>query len=80
MRDAGGKVLDDDPRYGTLWRRRFRGDEPIVMIEVINRTREPLGGFKRYWLRVPPTIRTAREAVAWTFNMPARQYAPVIET
>jgi hypothetical protein len=56
------------------------GDEPIVMIEVVNRTRDPDGGFKRYWLRVPPTVQTAREAVAWTFNMPAEQYAPEIET
>src|SRR5258708_19796990 len=37
------------------------------MIEVINRTPEPDSSFKHYWLRVPPTMRTAREAVAWTF-------------
>ena len=55
-------------------------DEPIVMIEVVNRTREPDGSFKRYWVRVPPEMGTAREAVAWTFNMPASQYAPEIET
>jgi hypothetical protein len=50
------------------------------MIEVINRTREPDGSFRRYWLRVPPTMRTAHEAVAWTFNMSAEQYAPEMET
>jgi hypothetical protein len=80
IRDAGGRRLDHDERFGTLWRRNFVGDEPIVMIEVVNRTPEPDGSFKRYWLRVPPTVRTAREAVAWTFNMPAEQYAPEIET
>jgi len=89
IRDAGGERLDHDERYGTLWRRNFfrrvnderrQDDEPIVMIEVVNRTREPDGSFKRYWLRVPPTMRTAREAVAWTFNMPAEQYAPERET
>jgi hypothetical protein len=89
IRDAGGERLDYDERYGTLWRRNFfvgagderrRDDEPIVMIEVVNRTPEPDGSFKHYWLRVPPEMRTAREAVAWTFNMPAGQYAPERET
>jgi hypothetical protein len=84
IRDAGGVRLDaftnHDERYGTLWRRNIPNDEPIVMIEVVNRTREPDGRFKHYWLRVPPTMRTAREAVAWTFNMLAEQYAPEIET
>jgi hypothetical protein len=88
IRDAGGRRLDHDERYGTLWRRVIRGDaerrtpgdEPIVMLEVVNRTPEPDGSFKRYWLRVPPTMRTAREAVAWTFNMRAEQYAPRIES
>ncbi len=50
------------------------------MIEMVKRTPEPDGSFKRYWLRVPPKTRTAREAVAWTFNMPAERYAPEIET
>jgi hypothetical protein len=86
IRDAGGKRLDHDERYGTLWMRsipgnaHILGDEPIVMIEVVNRTPEPDGRFKRYWLRVPPTMQTAREAVAWTFNMPAERYAPEKET
>jgi len=86
IRDAGGERLDHDERYGTLWRRLIRGsrsappDEPIVMIEVVNRTREPDGRFRHYWLRVPPTMRTAREAVAWTFNVPAERYAPEKET
>jgi hypothetical protein len=97
IRDAGGRRLDHDERYGTLWRLDdtparviqdsrevvsvgIPGDEAIVMIEVVNRTPEPDGSFKHYWLRVPPTMRTAREAVAWTFDMRAKQYAPEIET
>lgn len=93
IRGGGGERLDHDARYGTLWRRNILrpviregdrsdvpDDEPIVMIEVVNRTRELDGRFKRYWLGVPPEMRTAREAVAWTFNMRAEQYAPEIET
>jgi hypothetical protein len=35
MHDAGGERLDHDERYGTLWRRSFPRDEPIVMVEVV---------------------------------------------
>jgi hypothetical protein len=80
LRDAGGKRLDHDERFGTLWRRELPNDEPIIMLEVINSTREPDGHFKRYWLRVPPQITTAHEASAWTFNVPVDRYAPVMET
>jgi hypothetical protein len=80
IRDAGAVGLDHDERYGTLWRRNVPGDEPIVAVEVVNSTRAPDGSFKRYWLRVPPEMSTAREAVAWTFGLRATQYAPVKET
>lgn len=36
--------------------------------------------FKDYMLRVPPTIRTAREAVAWTFGLEAEDYEPGVES
>ena len=78
--DAGGKKLDHDERFGTLWNRDVKDDEPIRMIEVINSTREPDGHFKTYWLRVPPTVKTAHEAVAWTFGKTTKDYAPQMET
>jgi hypothetical protein len=80
MRDAGGTRLDHDERFGTLWHREVIGDEPIVMLEVVNSTREPDGSFKHYWLRVPPTVKTSREASAWTFNIKPSEYAPLVET
>jgi hypothetical protein len=80
IRDAGGERLDHDERFGTLWRRNVPGDEPIVMIEMVNSTPEPDGRRKRYWLRVPPNMTTAHEAVAWSFNVPAKDYAPEVET
>jgi hypothetical protein len=80
IRDGGGKRLDHDERFGTLWHRDVSDDEPIVMLEVVNSTREPDGSFKRYWLRVPPNMRTAHEASAWTFGLEAAEYAPQIET
>jgi hypothetical protein len=36
--------------------------------------------WKQYMLRVPPQIKTAQEAVAWTFGMKAADYAPELET
>ena len=78
--DAGGKKLDHDERFGTLWHRDVKDDEPIRMIEVINSTREPDRSFRRYWLRVPPTVQSAHEAVAWSFGKTTKEYMPQIET
>jgi hypothetical protein len=50
------------------------------MLEVVNSTPEPDGSFKRYWLRVPPQMQTAREASAWTFGLTSKEYEPLVET
>jgi len=57
-----------------------KGNEPIVLLEVVNSTREPDGSFKHYWLRVPPYMSTAHQASAWTFDIAPAKYAPLIET
>lgn len=57
------------------------GAEPFVAVEVVNATAEPDGSHRRYFLRVPPRTRTARQAVAWTFGFEdARRYVPSIES
>jgi hypothetical protein len=73
--ESGAEVLHEDD-FGTLYRRIFADDEPLVMVRVVNSTPEPDGSYKHYWLRVPPTLRTAHEAVAWTFGMTNAQYYP----
>jgi len=35
---------------------------------------------RRYVLRVPPEVTKVREAIAWTFDMTADEYAPTVET
>lgn len=35
---------------------------------------------RQYFLRVPPTIQTAAEAVAWTFHLSVEEYHPAQET
>jgi len=47
---------------------------------VVNGTPDPDGSHRRYFLRVPPNVRTAHEAVAWTYGLTAREYEPRIRT
>ena len=77
--DGGGQPIHTD-NFGTLYRCELPGEEPRFMVCVTNSTPEADGTFKRYLLRVPPSITTAREAVAWTFQMSERDYSPTIET
>lgn len=77
--ESQAEIINED-EYGTLYRRRMAGDEPLVMVRVKNSTPEPDGSFREYFLRVPPTVRTAKEAVAWTFNIEENEYEPEKET
>lgn len=90
--DAGAKEMHSDG-FGTLYRlegsqiaegsRLMRSfDEPLVMVKVVNTTPEPDGSYKDYFLRVPPTMETAEQAVAWTFEMEAGKegYRPDAES
>ena len=77
--DSGAeKVQEDD--FGVLYRQSLLGDEDLVMVKVVNSTPEPDGSYKDYFIRVPPNIETAHEAVAWTFDINARRYQPVRQT
>jgi hypothetical protein len=79
LRKSKRKVIHKD-ECGILYRKQVRGDEPIVVVEVINSSPEPDGTYKRYMLRVPPNITTARAAVAWTFGLSPSEYKPEVET
>jgi hypothetical protein len=79
LQESGALKVNED-ECGVLWRVVLPGDEPLVMVEVVNATAEPDGTFRIYFLRVPPTTRTARAGVAWTFDLPEDQYAPVTQT
>jgi hypothetical protein len=79
LADSGAVEIHRDD-YGILRGKDVPNDEPIVMVEVVNATPEPDGSMKNYMLRVPPTVKTAREAVAWTFGKTAEEYEPAMET
>ena len=72
------QIHSDD--FGTLYRKEIPNDEPLVMVKVVNSTPEPDGSFKDYFIRVPPQIKRAREAVAWTFGKKEMEYAPCVQT
>jgi hypothetical protein len=76
----GKAVRLHQDKCGTLYRLDMRNDEPIVVVQVINSTPEPDGTYNEYFLRVPPTMTRARQAVAWTFAISEEQYYPVAET
>jgi hypothetical protein len=79
LADSGAKPMGRD-KTGILWRVVMPDDEPLVTVEVVNSTPEPDGSRRTYFLRVPPWVRTAREGVAWTFNLSADAYSPQQET
>jgi hypothetical protein len=81
LASAGAKLFQQDD-YGKLWNTELRLDgEPVTVVEVTNSTPEPDGSYRRYWLRVPPGIRSARRAVALTFGYDrASDYTVVTQT
>jgi hypothetical protein len=79
MQEAGAAVVDRDRDAGgerQLLRLKLEGDEDLVCVAV----NCPSTG-RRYLLRVPPAMRTCRQAVAWTagFDDP-KLYRPLVET
>jgi len=76
----GGAIKEDCSDFGTLYRREFNNAEPLVMVAVRNHSPEPDGSHRVYYLRVPAFIHTARQAVAWTFDLDEDDYQPVAQT
>lgn len=79
LRESGAQQIHQDD-WGTLWRVDIPGDEPLVMVEVVNSTPEPDGSFRNYMLRVPLQMRRAKQAVAWTFGLTEAGYGPAVQT
>ena len=75
-------VLDEDKRFGKLLRMEQKNDEALVVAMVTNSTAEPDGTFKKYFLRVPPTMTKVQEAIKWTFPLvyAEMEYAPEAES
>jgi hypothetical protein len=63
---------------GVLWKSNWYHRGVTIgswcAVEVVNGTPEPGSSYRHYILRVPEHVRTAREAVAWTYGLTAEQY------
>lgn len=79
LKDSNAFEASKD-EYGILYVLPLAFEEAIVVVKVKNSTPEQDGNYKNYFLRVPPHIRTAKEAVAWSFGMNEKEYSPNIET
>ncbi len=77
--EAGAAEIQRDD-CGRLYRLGQRLSEPILAVQVVNQTPEPDGSFREFWLRVPPTVMTARQAVAWTFGLSTADHDPVAQS
>lgn len=79
LQEAGALEIQRD-ECGQLYRLPQRVSETIYAVRVVNHTPEPDGSFREYWLAVPPTVATARQAVAWTFGLTPEEYRPVAQS
>jgi hypothetical protein len=70
----GGAVRVTEDETGILWRKAWLASDAWAAVEVINATPEPDGTRKHFFLQVPAHMRTAREAVAWTYGPGAKAY------
>jgi hypothetical protein len=66
------KVGEDET--GILWQHLWRRGGVWAAVEVVNGTPEPDLTRKRYYLQVPGNLRSARQAVAWTYGMTEQEY------
>jgi hypothetical protein len=74
----GGATRIAEDETGILWRRNWLTADAWAAVEVVNATPEPDGTRRHFFLQVPANLRTAREAVAWTYGMRAEAYAHLV--
>jgi hypothetical protein len=61
--------------WGITWQHRGVTLDKWKAVEVVDGTAEPNGTCRHYVIPVPAKVRTAREAVAWTYGLSAAEYA-----
>lgn len=79
IQESGAKLIHEDSS-GQLFRQELVGDEALTMVRVKNSTAEPDGTYRYYFLRVPPDMVRARQAVAWTFGVDENDYRPSVQS
>lgn len=75
VEELGGTSIHKDGDSELILLRIRKNEEPLMVIKVRDSTTREV-----YILRVPPHVRTCREAIAWTFSLEESEYNPIIET
>ncbi|UCE14629.1 MAG: hypothetical protein JSV04_05465 [Candidatus Heimdallarchaeota archaeon] len=75
VEEFGGTIIHSDGDSELILLQIRKSEEPIMVVKVRDSTMK-----ETYLLRVPPHVRTCKEAIAWTFSMDESEYNPVIET
>ena len=68
------EIIDKDGEYELVRIDWHREEEPIYLVKV---KCPSTGAF--YTLRVPPTMKKVKEAIAWTFHLEQKDYSPEVE-
>ncbi|HUO00083.1 MAG TPA: hypothetical protein VMU69_28090 [Bradyrhizobium sp.] len=74
----GGAARVAEDETGILWRKNWLASDAWAAVEVINATPEPDGTRRHFFLQVPANMRTARDAVAWTYGLRPDVYAHLV--
>lgn len=75
VQDVRGKIIHRDETSQLILIKTPRGQEDMVFVRVVCPSTHDT-----YILRVPPHVKTCRQAVAWTFGMTEEDYHPQVET
>lgn len=66
-----GEILDSNSNTGaTLYKVLIPDDEDLIFVQV----KDGSDPDQEYFLRVPPNMQFVDEAIAWTFDMSAKEY------
>ena len=74
----GGAARVAEDETGVLWRKTWFATDAWAAVEVINATPEADGTRRHFFLQVPAHMRSAREAVAWTYGLGIKAYANLV--
>ena len=96
IEDSGMRPVAKDERFGDIYVKQMEAGTPIAKIRVVNRSPEPDGSFKVYWLNFNPEHyggdagRIPQAAIASTWRTTEggkelffkrwQDYSPVLET
>jgi hypothetical protein len=75
--ELDGQLVDTGNR-GTLYEVRLPKDDPERVARYVQV--QDASSARTYFLRVPPAVQTAAEAVAWTFSRTSEEYHPEQES